>query len=1144
MSLIHTFRFEFTNGEMAEAREIQDKVFGICRHNLVPAIQSVVDQKTGRLDRVELDIGTIPFSSIDSQLIPRTVDALEKKLTDLDEEKEQIQEINHVEVLAVFLETGILHWSQKSNWNIAETVTNVLENDWKRFLQFLKGTRKLQIVATRIGQNFSPENFRNLVQSLTPVEAEFVLDFIHDITETTQIRNPQFWSETSIETELKTLVIIDLIRNHGSLFNRKMFVRSQLISISNRYRVDFAELLRFLEVVLDAYPSEFRLKSSLPFIIKSLIEDFDHPKLNEPITEKAIPIWTRLYREDATSEEIRELLSKWGEIIQSYPRELFHSLHSDVKTIAQVTRMVTILQDEKTNMVFEILEPGNYAFIVSYKAHIVSSSLPIKRLVPERPFVESVNIFIMSFLLLQSGSRFNRKQFVLYQIGSISQSYRLNFLEVLNILSKHLNEHHTDTKEFELIQLLKEIKLELSSEKIKVSDRFIEEESINLVKSYLLDADIKNLPVGTHLRDLQVRFKKLLLTERSTKELMAFIDHHKEEIGQKSTRWESVIYRLVVELLVSSKLKLKGTEKDELIWQINEGLKSNPGYTFKKALVISLVSHESLTRKQLQAYELHSLTKKSKSITFLYFQSRIDELLTDKKPSGAPTARGVDSDYLPTWIFDDVSDTSISAPQKKAFYELIIDRPTFFDHLLIHLEPKTWTLFIESLSSSERADILRSVKSKYGIQLESHPGTSENQMRKSMVALFRFLVDFVRRSQSTETFKKRINLLKELGFVFDKNVFASIERPEETWFSEFQQFMESGDKSALSDWSGFQAILLKWHTRSDRRYLSIIRSASLDPNALEKIANHLPPSILMRFLQVLTGGQFNAFMSASKDAEYLLEISGVDLSRVQSMRNWSWMVRLHYARLAGRNRPALTRLFHHFAHYVATLARQNPVRTYEKVVIGLSEKREEIRPMSLRKKVVEIIGSRFDHPEESSSGPEASVADLDITSIPIHNSGLILFWPFLSRLFGRLEMLNEHQQFKSLEDQHHACRLVNYIGSGADDDPEHQMTLSKLLVGLKLEDPLDKNRGITDDEANLIENMMHGLIDNWDKLGNTSLEALRNSFLLRKGSLEQDDGDWKLNVDRMGVDALLQFLPWGISSIKLPWTHYVLYVSW
>ena len=141
MNFIHTVRFDFSSDQTDLAKDIQDKVFGLSRYNLPRALEGLFDRFDGRqIERIELDLGSIPYSSLDAQLIPKIVSALESKLSDFESESGDNEDVDWVEVVGVYLEQGILHWSQKIGWSLNSTVSDILKNKPKEFVLFLRKT--------------------------------------------------------------------------------------------------------------------------------------------------------------------------------------------------------------------------------------------------------------------------------------------------------------------------------------------------------------------------------------------------------------------------------------------------------------------------------------------------------------------------------------------------------------------------------------------------------------------------------------------------------------------------------------------------------------------------------------------------------------------------------------------------------------------------------------------------------------------------------------------------------------------------------------------------------------------------------------------------------------------------------------------
>jgi hypothetical protein len=163
----------------------------------------------------------------------------------------------------------------------------------------------------------------------------------------------------------------------------------------------------------------------------------------------------------------------------------------------------------------------------------------------------------------------------------------------------------------------------------------------------------------------------------------------------------------------------------------------------------------------------------------------------------------------------------------------------------------------------------------------------------------------------------------------------------------------------------------------------------------------------------------------------------------------------------------------------------------------------------------------------------------------IGNAGAILLWPFLARYFQSLGLL-EKNAFRGEAEKNRAVHLVQYLAAGTLEAPEHELLLNKVLCGLPPEHPLDPVGPVTDAEEALSEQLLHALITNWEKLRNTSVDGLRQSFLLREGRLlrKESDGSWSLTVSTKAYDMLLDSLPWRFSTVRLPWMQTVLHVKW
>lgn len=163
---------------------------------------------------------------------------------------------------------------------------------------------------------------------------------------------------------------------------------------------------------------------------------------------------------------------------------------------------------------------------------------------------------------------------------------------------------------------------------------------------------------------------------------------------------------------------------------------------------------------------------------------------------------------------------------------------------------------------------------------------------------------------------------------------------------------------------------------------------------------------------------------------------------------------------------------------------------------------------------------------------------------PVHAAGAVLLHPFLSTFFERLGLLAESGQFRDPAARARAVLLSYHLATGAEQAPEPDTTLFKLLCGMAIADPIPRRIDLKDSERAEAEALLASVIAHWGRLGNTSPQGLREGFLLRPGRLERQGDIWRLTVERRGIDVLLAALPWTLSRVKTRFMRALLMVDW
>ena len=81
-------------------------------------------------------------------------------------------------------------------------------------------------------------------------------------------------------------------------------------------------------------------------------------------------------------------------------------------------------------------------------------------------------------------------------------------------------------------------------------------------------------------------------------------------------------------------------------------------------------------------------------------------------------------------------------------------------------------------------------------------------------------------------------------------------------------------------------------------------------------------------------------------------------------------------------------------------------------------------------------------------------------------------------------------------------------------------------------------------DLEMCDSLLKGVLKNWEKLNNSSIAALRETFLIREGILTPNELDYNLDIIKETFDMLLETIPWNISIIQTTFMENRINVDW
>lgn len=193
---------------------------------------------------------------------------------------------------------------------------------------------------------------------------------------------------------------------------------------------------------------------------------------------------------------------------------------------------------------------------------------------------------------------------------------------------------------------------------------------------------------------------------------------------------------------------------------------------------------------------------------------------------------------------------------------------------------------------------------------------------------------------------------------------------------------------------------------------------------------------------------------------------------------------------------------------------------------------------------------RFNLQESSSNEiiePEYSTADFRentfTDSLFVDYVGIILIHPFLHSLFKKLDLIHD-QTFINLISREKAIYVLYYLLTGKLNPKEFELVVPKLICGYPIKAAISTDIMLSGGDRAEADTMLEAVIANWDILKNTSIDGLREGFLIRRGKIDRLDDKIKILVEKGPIDMLLDYLPWSLNIIKLPWLKELIQVDW
>ena len=1087
-------------------------------------------------DQVELDLGTVSKYNYENEIVYRLEEALINFLKQSISKNGSIRrgekrrvEMRRLEQLEHFLEKGYMDWNSKSKESPAQLLNHLIANEEMVLLASLRRLAKREQIRKRIVYHFDEPELEKIVHITAGSHAGYILEHKQNIIRRQQQDEMVVTSSGSFDTLVWEIIMAYLFAEGRSYFDKKSYLNYLITQIARHHNLTYHSLLLSVSEGINKSSTKGGENVEFAKIIRELRLEAEVPP---PFKVAFI-------------NEQKDSFDSFINIVETYLNK------------GQFTREFGSISKEEFNSLFRHFMLNNGKELIRRSDAWLTDSKKVKRLVQ----------------ILNAG---NRKDLVFKNKSSLTVS-ALNFLDAILIPKKRSRAGQT-----KLISFLEDLKFEMILVSLPKSNNKEElllevllheicQQAVNREDEVfeLLSDRLEEVPskYKIALEDFLVSFYQKIganVLESISSEVLTFLDNHPFE---KWNNWFTYRMKRWQQITGLSEITLR-----QHIWKTIR----NEFDEFEAVRVLKALP-------QAWSRDLH--------LPMMANIKQNDLSLEDRRKF-ATMMNVIEHGYSPWWdpsysvarfnreLVEYITAASTGVSEIKK----VLRKSTANYHLISWLYPATEKKLWQVLGSPSMGSIMNLVQ-ELTKELQSNfvlPGIisvrkydelrSElmrllvfSEKRIAVTELIRTLTNWISTTSTLHRETTRNIFVELLSTVSQRSSDSSAQQEFTKWIKSFTKISESHETESLgaktlSDYLAEFNIQL--YERGGNTYYDDIISMITDSSVpfdslLGKIEFR---EALLAELTIPESRKVISTQLNSRQQEYFqqtyayLDMLNSKLSIKEFGQIQLKFTKTIFLRIGSKSNSAW-KLSDWVKLVIQILYETVGVSKSDSLILDICETQSmsgtqivkifEDQCLNVAPKIIpsEEQPARNPEPEKNyrKLGEESNFEFMN--PLFINNAGLIILAPYLGVLFERCGLTTEGK-FIDEQAEFMAIQLLDYAATGQTNAGEHELVLQKILCGIPVQRPVDISVEIDDDQKAIVDDLLIAITQQWPGLENTTIDALRGSFLIRDGKLEEVDDSIHLKIEQRPFDMLLDRIPWNISSIKLSWMPKLLQVEW
>ena len=465
------------------------KVLAECIAKVLP------DNIAWRLERLELDLGAIDYDyDLEYQLEQRVAICLLRQLSSLLYQTEQ--DSGHLEnlskqhtkgnrselesapllvsetqsydqTLRQFLATGRYAWWHKETNSINALLQRQLAQAPLQTEQTLRHLGQQENVRRRMVWQWPEQSIRPIISLLEPYHDEFIFAFSEQLFNAQKKHQKPPCAHQEFRQYTWFWILTHLLVETGSVFNTRSFVDATLQKMALHFHIEYCELLTGLLVI--AQQQQTKLVSTPAFIMALLTLAQQKKVLPSKQPEQrhssdGNTIWQLfinklLHRSIQTGDNTHLLeqasLSELVMILAvEQPKKLLYLLKQKTQQKKRLKYLIKHLDSGALTQLVALTAPLEHSFISQY-AHQACTSFEHSQVIETKQIVWQV---ILTYLLTNHGSQFNRCQFVHNTLLALAKRQGVSYLVLLELFAITSQTWSGKSYQFELLTIVEALR--------------------------------------------------------------------------------------------------------------------------------------------------------------------------------------------------------------------------------------------------------------------------------------------------------------------------------------------------------------------------------------------------------------------------------------------------------------------------------------------------------------------------------------------------------------------------------------------------------------------------------------------------------------------------------------------------------------